>query len=388
MAGWGTPRTTIVVTAAIAPPITMRLITTVDTRSATVPRAHRRLMWATGSMLVFLTLVYVGLLVPPLPYATYSPGSAPVTENLISVQGAPVYPADADDGRVLFTTVSIHYSAEPWRLIEAWHDPAIDILHMDKVTGGRSASEQEAINQKAMQASKDTALLVGVVRAGYPLVAHGVLVLAVAEGTDAAAQLHRGDVISGADGQPVQFLTDLQAIIATHAPGEVIRLRIDPAADDFEARDLEITLVAKPDDPTKAAIGITEGQDFNLGPPFPIVIDSGRVGGPSAGLAFTLGVIDVLTPGDLAGGHVVAVTGTIEPDGHVGRVGGVAQKALAAKAAGADVLLVPVDEYESAVEHAPDGLRVMKVDTLDDALAALASIGGDAVPATNEAATG
>src|SRR5205085_2605882 len=104
--------------------------------------------------------------------------------------------------------------------------------------------------------------------------------------------------------------------------------------------------------------------------PIDVNIDTERVSGPSAGLAFTLAIIDDLTPGDLTGGRRVAITGTIEPDGTVGPVGGVEQKAVAGRDAGATLMLVPPDEFKDAKAHA-GGMKVVRVATLADALAAL-----------------
>lgn len=105
-------------------------------------------------------------------------------------------------------------------------------------------------------------------------------------------------------------------------------------------------------------------------------IDAGRVGGASGGLALTLGLLDALSVGNLTGGHRVAVTGTIAPDGKVGEVDGVAQKAAAARVAHADYLLVPPGAYDEAVAHAGRRLRVLQVTSLDDALDSLAGVGG------------
>ncbi len=112
--------------------------------------------------------------------------------------------------------------------------------------------------------------------------------------------------------------------------------------------------------------------------PLDITIDTGDVGGPSAGLAFALAIIDDLTPGDLTGGADVAVTGTIAGDGTVGEVGGTGQKAAAARGAGASLFLVPTADYQDALDHAGDDLEVVAVDSLDEALAALRDIGGTA----------
>jgi PDZ domain-containing protein len=119
--------------------------------------------------------------------------------------------------------------------------------------------------------------------------------------------------------------------------------------------------------------------------PIEVTIDTRRVSGPSAGLAFTLSIIDVLTPGDLTGGRRIAVTGSIATDGTVGTVGGVEQKAVTARRNGAVLMLVPAGEAKAARAHA-DGLKVVAVRTVDDALDALARAGGDLLPAGPSAA--
>ena len=116
-------------------------------------------------------------------------------------------------------------------------------------------------------------------------------------------------------------------------------------------------------------------QDFSL--PFEVAIDSGKVGGPSAGLEFALSILDQLTPGELTGGGKVAVTGTIELDGTVGPVGGVPQKTVTVRRAGAKLFLVPKEQVAEAQAKATDGVEVVGVGTLDEAIEALAARGGD-----------
>ena len=106
-----------------------------------------------------------------------------------------------------------------------------------------------------------------------------------------------------------------------------------------------------------------------------ITIDSGRVGGPSAGLAFTLGILDVMTPGSLTGGLTISATGTMGLDGTVGPIGGIHQKVMASRRAGVDLMFVPASEIDEARKYAGN-LRVEPVDTLDQALAILTSVGG------------
>jgi PDZ domain-containing protein len=163
-------------------------------------------------------------------------------------------------------------------------------------------------------------------------------------------------------------------VIATKKPGDEVVLRVQRTPEETE--DVVVQLVARPDDQNRAMLGVSlETFRLRYEFPFDVTIDSGSVGGPSAGLAFTLGVIDVLTPDSLTGGQRVATTGTIDSSGTVGPVGGVQQKTVAVRRAGATLFLVPPSEYEEALKYAGD-MRVEQVETLDDALRALVSIGG------------
>ena len=126
----------------------------------------------------------------------------------------------------------------------------------------------------------------------------------------------------------------------------------------------------------RAQVGIstsTRSEKFDF--PVNVEIDTGRVSGPSAGLAFTLTILDELTPGDLTGGKKVAVTGTIRADGSVGPIGGAQQKAVTARRAGAKLFLVPTEEVKEARSRA-GGMKVAGIGTLDDALRELKNFGG------------
>jgi PDZ domain-containing protein len=138
--------------------------------------------------------------------------------------------------------------------------------------------------------------------------------------------------------------------------------------------------IGAPDDATRAILGFVPEERIPVGGfdfPVDVSIDSGSVGGPSAGLAFTLAVLDVLTPGELTGGRRIAVTGTMSLDGTVGPVGGAVQKAVAVRKAGYVAFLVPPDEYKDVQATVGHDLRVIPVGTLQDALDALKSLGGD-----------
>jgi PDZ domain-containing protein len=123
-------------------------------------------------------------------------------------------------------------------------------------------------------------------------------------------------------------------------------------------------------------VGIEPQDQVDYAYPFPISINVTNIGGPSAGLAMTLGVIDTLSGGRLTGGHTVAATGTMDAGGNVGDVGGVPQKTVAVENAGATIFLVPPDEYADAKSKIRPGLKIFAVSTLDQALRVLAANGG------------
>jgi PDZ domain-containing protein len=144
---------------------------------------------------------------------------------------------------------------------------------------------------------------------------------------------------------------------------------VDGVMKDDVEQTVSVTSAANPDDETKPYIGIGVGEFYQA--EFPISFTLEDVGGPSAGLMFATGIVDKLTPGDLTGGHHVAGTGTIEPDGTVGNIGGIRQKLAGARNAGATLFVMPADHCKEASGHIPDGLIVVPVKTLTDAVTAI-----------------
>jgi PDZ domain-containing protein len=145
----------------------------------------------------------------------------------------------------------------------------------------------------------------------------------------------------------------------------------------------KVKLIASPDDKNRIIIGFYPFDTTEVGKsPFPVTIDTAGIGGPSAGLAFALTLIDELTPGELTGGQRVAVTGTIDVDGKVGAIGGLAQKASAVKQTGTKYFLVPASQSDAEIADARavvgNQVTIIKVATLDEALAALTKLGGNA----------
>jgi len=350
-------------------------------------RWSRRATWLSAfAGVVVVGLVLVGLFLK-LPYYLLSPGSVRDANQYISIEGAETYPDQG--GTIDYLTVSIR-QATPLELVAAWIDPAVEVVDEDLILGGQTPSENRQFNLQLMADSKDSATYQALNRLGYeiPMSGTGAVIAAVQEGLPAASVLAPGDVVVSADGQPISLNQDLITAVRTHAPGDVMVLGIQ-AFEGGETRTVEVELAARPDDPAVAMLGVsTLTRDLTFDFPVTVTIDSGRVGGPSAGLAFTLGILDAMTPESLTGGLRVATTGTMGLDGTVGQVGGVHQKVVAADRAGVDLMLVPAAEIDEARRHAGD-LRVEPVEDLDDALAVLATVGGgDAVlpPPTTVAA--
>jgi PDZ domain-containing protein len=351
------------------------------------PRAR----WAA----VFAGVVLVGLvtaaLLVKLPYYTLSPGSSRATERLITVDGAPTYDAP---GNVDFLTVSLR-EATPVELLAAWINPAVDVKSREELLGTQSAEENRQANIQMMADSKDAATYQALHRLGYdiPTSGTGAVVARVEAGSPADCRLYVGDVITSVNGQPVSLNSDLVSVIGAQPPGTELTMEVTaldlpelkdaptPAGcpgrpEPGTARTVQVTLGARPDDPAKGFLGVsTFTRDLTFDFPVQVTIDSGRVGGPSAGLAFTLGLLDVLTPDSITGGLKIATTGTMSLDGSVGPVGGVHQKVVAAKREGVELMLVPSSELDEAREYA-DGLRIEPVDDLEQALSVLATVGG------------
>lgn len=329
---------------------------------------------------VLLAVVVIGGFTYRAPYVALIPGSAKDTEPLVEVEGLESYPSD---GELLFTTVRLRSRPNLWEYLWLVADDDSEVVPEEFIYGDRSVEENREVNLQAMTDSKTTAVAVALEQLGYDaIVESGVFVADTIDGTAAASSLERGDVILAVDG--VETMTDLQLVdvLKTYAVGDEIVLRVERFGTN-ESEDVRLVLGPRDDDPNAAFLGvapqtrITAAEDL----PFNVAIDSGSVGGPSAGLAFTLAVLDMLTPGELTGGSAVAITGTIGPDGRVGSVGGVEQKAAAVREMGVKTFIVPRALGEATLDavraRAGDEVEIIPVETLDEALVALENLGGD-----------
>lgn len=357
----------------------MNTLSTVDPIVTPPPEAPRdarnvRLWWAFGIMLVLLVGATLGAAIIPIDYYALRPGSIRPTTDLIYVDGPEVH---RPSGSISFPTVSLH-KATLLDVVVGWLDEDTAVYSDDAILGDRDPDENRQFNQVLMDTSKLVATEVALEHLGYdvPITATGMTIVAVQDGFPADGKLQAGETIVAVDGTPIDDPDDLQTLLGKHGPGDAVVLQIE-AAGSKTRREVRLELAAAPDDENRGVLGIQiQPRDLHYEFPFDVSIDSGDVGGPSAGLAFTLSLLDVLTPGELTGGETVTATGTIDEAGNVGPIGGVVQKIAAARDAGVDVFLVPADEYAEAAAHAGN-IQVFAVATLDDALAALAKVGGN-----------
>jgi Lon-like protease len=373
-----------------------------DAQEEEPPPPRRRRTWAAAVLSavgVFIVVALVAGFLIHLPYVIISPGFAtPLDKNVITVDGASTYD---HNGNVLFLTVRVTtHDPTVWRVVTSWLDPDRDVVKRTDVVGCASDAENIAINTRLMEQSQDAAKDVALTRLGYTVESDPpeiTIADAVCSGVPAYGTLRAGDRILAIDDQPASQLADVGSLVQAHQPGETSTVTYSRAGKtETSPVVLGHVVTEHPDagseegdrqtcEPVKRVttgtpcLGVVLEPFVNYHFPINVTIDTQKVGGPSAGLAFTLAIIDDLTPGDLTGGRRVAVTGTINPDGTVGPVGGVEQKAITARHNDVSMMIVPKQEVKDARAGAGN-LKVVGVDTIDDALAALQTAGGAAVP--------
>jgi PDZ domain-containing protein len=262
-----------------------------------------------------------------------------------------------------------------------------DLQPLESVTGGTPPSELNAQGDLEMSQAEPQAKAAALRRLGYavPATPAGAVVFAAWNGTPAFGVLHVGDVITAVDGAPTLTADSLGTVLNKYHSGQTVTLSVEKGGSG-KPQPVPITLKASTVDLgdgqfAHVTLGVQSEDQVDYSFPFPVSINVTNIGGPSAGLAMTLGVIDTLSGGNLTGNRTVAATGTMDDQGNVGDVGGVPQKTIAVERAGATIFLVPPQEYKAALSKKTPGLQIFAVSTLNQALHVLATHGGH-VPAT------
>lgn len=330
------------------------------------PEPARRagvLVW----VVVGLLILGAGAALYHPPYVVVAPGQATDVTRDFNIEGIPV---TAVTGRYLLTSVSISQPSA-LRVLLAVLRPDREVLAVSALIPRGVDPAQYVDRQRAVFRQSQMLAAAAAARSqGLPVsvTGTGVAVVDVVRGSPAADVLRRGDVIVAVDGQPVTEAPRLAEVISSRPAESSFRLTVER---DGTRAERQVTSRGMPQLSGGVGLGIaveTRGLEIDL--PFRISFAERDVGGPSAGLAYAVAIADMLSAQDFARGRVVATTGTIGPDGDVGAVGGVEQKAVAAEDAGAQLFLVPGDEVDEADDA---GVRVQGVESLGQALETLSA---------------
>lgn len=324
------------------------------------------------------------------PYAIV-PSDAEQVESRLKLEDVERYPAD---GKFLFVTIR-----EPQLPLLSWlmfrTDDDIDPKTYTEIYGTSTPQQLNTRGQRQMITAQQSAEYAALSKLGYPIdlepgaiVIDQIICFKADEAGTACEQeapsgkvLEADDELVSIDGVEIKTVDDLTPILKKHKPGDTVEVTYKrPGVDGNQTATIE--LIASPDDETRTIIGFYPFDTTTVGTsPFPISISTDGIGGPSAGLAFTLTLIDELTPGELTGGKQIAVTGTIDIKGSVGAIGGLPQKASAVRQAGAKYFIVPASQSPESLAAARavvgDDVEIIPVATLDEALAALTKLGGN-----------
>ncbi|AWB94186.1 PDZ/DHR/GLGF domain-containing protein [Aeromicrobium chenweiae] len=342
-------------------------------------RRYTTLVVAAVSLIV---LTSVALLVP-VPYVTMSPGPAFDTLGSPRITNGKPLLTFGDDvktypttGSLDFTTVSVTRADSHLSIVDAlksYADKDVAVVPKSLVyPDNESAKQSSAESAAQLDSSKDASKVAALRAAGYDVPGRPVIA-GVIKGGAAEGKLEAGDVVTTVDGSKVSTPDAVVKAVGSVKPGDTVRLGVERKG---AARTVPVVTRADPQDPDVPRIGISIGTKFS----FPIQVDNnvGRaIGGPSAGTMFALAIYDRLTPGQLTGGRTVAGTGEITADGVVGPIGGVRQKMAGAAKAKATIFLVPAANCAEALDGDDDGLKLVKITKLDDAISSLEALAKD-----------
>jgi Lon-like protease len=336
----------------------------------------RRIAVLTAGVVLLVLFGLLGTMLP-VPYVAQVPG--PTYNTLGKIDGSPIISIEGRDrntvsGNLNLTTVGVSRGGLSLvQAVQGWFDDEVAVVPEESVyPPDRSEEETRQANREAFLTSEQAAESAALGHLGYPV---KVVVQGFPDGSPSADVLHEGDTVDAVDGSPTPDADTLQEVL-TDIPADTT-VTVD-TTHLGEARQVEITTKAAPDR-TGSLLGINVLEQPSA--PFDVQIDVEDVGGPSAGLMLTLGILDLVGDDDLTDGAVVAGTGTIDAQGNVGPIGGITLKMVAAQEIGAELFLVPADNCAEAKRAADPGFPLAKVADLDDALTALSDFEAGRTPA-------
>lgn len=312
----------------------------------------------------------------PMPYVVMSPG---VTENtlgafggraVIQISGHKTYPTNGNLNMTTVSVTSADYSVRLPQVLAAWWSKNQIVLPRDVIyPPDQTVQQVQKQNSQEMLDSQSAAVVAGLGEAGIS--ALRATVTKVLPSTPAEGVLKAGDEIVSVDGTPIHSTSDVMDTVTTLPPGSTVRIGIVRSG---TSSTVTLTTEPQPKAPAQSRVGVELSDSYQ--PPFKVDINLGQeIGGPSAGLMFSLAIYDKITAGSLTGGRFIAGTGTIDSAGTVGEIGGIQQKIAGAYGAGAKYFLVPAANCtEAGASSLADNIELIKVDTLDHAVDALKAL--------------
>jgi len=330
-------------------------------------------------MVALVPIVVFGVLlaVVTVPFVSLGPGPTFDTlgevdgKQVVQIEGTQTHPTT---GHLNMTTVSQRDDLTLGEAMSLWISGQEQLVPRDLIyPPGKSRDEVDQANNADFKTSEDSAQYAALGYLKYP---EAVTIATVTDPGPSAGKLKAGDAIDAVNRTPVSNVEQFTSLLKNTKPGQVVT--IDYRRKNEPAGVAEITLGTYKDrDYGFMGVAVLDAPWA----PFTVDFNLANIGGPSAGLMFSLAVVDKLTTGDLAGSTFVAGTGTITVDGKVGPIGGITHKMAAARAAGASVFLVPAKNCYEAMSDIPSGLKLVKVETLGSAVDALhAMTSGGATP--------
>ncbi|MDQ3065885.1 MAG: PDZ domain-containing protein [Actinomycetota bacterium] len=322
-----------------------------------------------GGGLVLGVLALAALWLAPSDSYLLLPDRAKPLADKVQVEGEKPSPP----GGIYYVDVVIRQASLLEKLVSRARPEGADLVPEHAlVPPGSNFGERRQQNLRQMDRSQEVAAAVALRELGKVVGAEpeGALIVAVAPDAPAAGKLDPTEVIVGVDGEAVRTPDDLRRLIATREPGETVKLRV---RDGDDTRVVEVATIESPQEAGRPVVGIQVEQFADIRLPLDVDIDLGAVGGPSAGLAFALDIIEELR-GNVDRGLKVAVTGELELDGGVLPIGGIKQKTIGARRIGADVFLVPAGDNATDARRVAGDLRIIPVESFDQALRALATL--------------
>ena len=320
-----------------------------------------------GAMILLGVLVAASMTIA-VPYYAFAPGPVYEIDELVQVEDP-----DPVTGELYMLTVQVG-EISALEYVVAVLDSDVDLYQRERIRPVDQDLEEYVERQRAnMDESKTIAIYLALNELGYDveISGSGVLVGGFAEGSPVEGILEVNDVITSVDGVDVFISTDLTGLISMKSIGDEVELILRRGGGDITE---VVTLVEHVDDPSRPMVGfLASTADWSYASPIAVEINDDNIGGPSAGLMYTLTIMDLLSQDDLSGGYIIAGTGTIEASGSVGSIGGIRQKIIAATEAGADYILVPSGNYEDAQTVETD-VPLIKISSLEGALDFLRSL--------------